>query len=331
MAVLVVFVTAALAIALDSAELLPQLASDEGVIIDWLFGVHLNLIAFLFALVMVFMIYSIIVFRRRPGDTGDGLFIHSHTTLEIAWTIIPSVIVAYIGYLGVVTLREVTAASPDELVVEVTGRQWSWNFEYPEFGVTSLDLVLPVNRPVRFEITSSDVIHSFWVPEFRMKQDAVPGTVLDLHITPNRIGSYKVRCAEICGLQHATMISDVHVVEHEEFRAWAVEKREKLSANLTPEARGAQLYESQGCHACHSLDGTILVGPSWKNIFGSSEKLNDDSTVIVDETYIRESILDPNAKIVDGFAPNLMPPAFGNILSEQDIDDLIAYIKSLQE
>lgn len=329
--VLIVVVTAAVAVALDSIQLLPQLASAEGTIIDWLFGVHLNLIAFLFALVMVFMIYSIIVFRRQPGDEGDGRYIHGHPTLEIAWTIVPSLIVAYIGYLGVVTLREVTAASPDELTVEVNGMQWSWRFDYPEFGITSPDLVLPVNRPIRFVITSSDVIHSFWVPEFRMKQDAVPGAVHELHLTPTRIGNYRVRCAEICGLQHATMLADVRVVDLGAFRAWTVDNSEQSSDHETPETRGAQLYETQGCKACHSLDGTILVGPSWKNIYGSEESLEGGDSITVDEAYLRESILDPNAKIVQGFAPNVMPPTYRDMLSDQDIEDIVAYIKSLQD
>ena len=312
-------------------QLLPQLASAQGVIIDWLFGIHLYLIAFLFALVMVFMLYSVIVFRRQPGDESDGPHIHGHTTLEIAWTIIPTIIVAYIGYLGVVTLHSVTASSPDELTVQVTGMQWSWRFDYPEFGITSPDLILPVNKPVRFEITSSDVIHSFWVPEFRMKQDAVPGAVTLLHVTPNLVGSYKVRCAEICGLQHATMLADVRVVDHADFRTWAMDEKERLTASESPDARGALLYETQGCKACHSLDGTVVVGPSWKNIYGSEEQLDDGSTITVDEVYIRESILDPNAKVVQGFSPNVMPSTYRDILSDQDIEDIISYIETLQQ
>ena len=330
-AILIVLVTAAIVIALDNVQLLPQLASAQGLIIDWLFGLHLYLIAFLFALVMVFMLYSIIVFRRPPGDEGDGTHIRGHTTLEIAWTIIPTIIVAYIGYLGVVTLRSVTASSPDEFTVQVTGMQWSWRFDYPEFGITSPDLILPVNKPVRFEITSSDVIHSFWVPEFRMKQDAVPGAVNLLHVTPTLVGSYKVRCAEMCGLQHATMIADVRVVNHVDFRAWAMEEKEQLTASESPDTRGALLYETQGCKACHSLDGTVVVGPSWKNIYGSEEQLVDGSTITVDDVYIRESILDPNTKVVQGFSPNVMPATYRDMLSDQDIKDIISYIKALQQ
>ena len=153
-AIIVVLVTVAGAVLLDSADLLPPLASAQGITIDWLFGIHLKLIAFLFALVVVFMLYSIFAFRSEPGDLSDGQHIHGNTKLEITWTVIPLIIVAVMGYIGVVTLRDVTASSPDEMVVEVTGAQWSWRFDYPEQGLTSAELVLPVNQPIRFEILS---------------------------------------------------------------------------------------------------------------------------------------------------------------------------------
>ena len=137
-----------------------------------------------------------------------------------------------------VRVRAVTAASPDEMVVEVTGTQWKWRFDYPEQGLTSSDLVLPVNREVRFDITATDVIHSFSVPEFRVKQDAVPGAVNVLRVTPSVIGDYKVRCAELCGLGHAVMLADVRVVSSADFNAWVGAETARLAALETPEARG---------------------------------------------------------------------------------------------
>ena len=327
---IVAVVTVALAAGLESLSLLPPLASVQGVIIDWLFGLHLKLIAFLFALVIVFMLYSIVVFRRKAGDSGDGMYIHGNTTIEIIWTVVPTIIVVVMGYLGVVTLRDVTASSPDEMVVEVTSTQWKWSFEYPEQGLTSTDLVLPVNRAVRFDLTATDVIHSFWVPEFRVKQDAVPGAVNVLRLTPNVIGKYKVRCAELCGLGHAVMLADVRVVSSTDFNAWVGTETARLATLDTPEARGEQLYLTQGCQACHSLDGTVVVGPSWKNIFGAEELLDDGRMVTVDDDYIRHSILNPGDQIVDGFQ-NVMPTNFSQILSEQDVDDLIAFIRTLKD
>ena len=329
-AVLIAVVTVAVAAGLDSASLLPPLASAQGVIIDWLFDLHLKVIAFLFALVMVFMLYSIVVFRRKEGESGDGAHIHGNTTLEIIWTVVPVLIVAYFGYLGVVTLRDVTAAGPDEMVVKVTGSQWSWKFEYPRQGLTSSELVLPVNRDVRFDITSIDVIHSFWVPEFRVKQDAVPGAVNPLRVTTTVVGEYKVRCAEICGLVHAGMLAPVRVLPRADFDAWVAAEIDRLAALETPAARGAQVYETQGCKACHSLDGSVLVGPSWQNLFGSQEPLADGSSVTVDEDYIRNSILKPGEQLVDGFN-NLMPATYEDMLTEADVEDIIAFMRSLQD
>ena len=329
-AVLIVVVTVALAAVLDASSLLPPLASVQGVIIDWLFDLHLKLIAFLFALVIVFMLYSIVAFRRKAGESGDGMYIHGNVTLEIVWTVVPLIVVVIMGYLGVVTLRDVTAASADEMVIEVTSTQWKWTFDYPQQGLTSTDLVLPVNRSVRFDVTATDVIHSFWVPEFRVKQDAVPGAVNVLRVTPNVIGNYKVRCAELCGLGHAVMLADVRVVSSADFNAWIGAETARMAALDTPEARGEQLYITQGCQACHSLDGTVVVGPSWKTIFGTQESLDDGSMVTVDEDYIRNSIINPGDQIVDGFQ-NVMPANFSEILAEQDVDDLIAFISSLQD
>ncbi len=328
--IIVVLVTVAGAVLLDSADLLPPLASAQGVTVDWLFGIHLKIIAFLFALVMVLMLYSIVVFRREPGDLSDGQYIHGNTRLEIAWTVIPLIIVGVMGYIGVVTLRDVTASAPDEMVVEVTSAQWSWRFDYPELGLTSTELVLPVNQPIRFEITSTDVIHNFWVPEFRVKQDAVPGAVNLLRVTPTVIGKYKVRCAELCGLSHSQMLADVRVVSIPEFDSWLGTETTRLAALDTPEARGEYLYQTQACIACHSLDGTVVVGPTWLNLYGRQEQLDDGISVSADEDYIRHSILYPGDQIVKGFQ-NLMPVNYGEILSETDIEDLIAYIITIKD
>jgi len=328
--IIVVLVTVAGAVLLDSADLLPPLASTQGITIDWLFDIHMKLIVFLFALVVVFMMYSIIVFRREPGDLSDGQYIHGNTRLEIAWTVIPLIIVAVMGYIGVVTLRDVTASAPEEMVIEVTSSQWSWRFDYPEQGLTSSELVLPVNQPIRFEITSTDVIHNLWVPEFRVKQDAVPGAVNLLRVTPTVVGNYKVRCAELCGLRHSQMLADVRVLERSEFDSWVGVETARLAAIDTPEARGEQLYQTQGCIGCHSLDETIVVGPSWLNLYGRQEQLDDGTSVIADEDYVRHSILYPGDQIIKGFQ-NLMPANYGEILSDNDIEDLIAFIKTIKD
>ena len=168
------------------------------------------------------------------------------------------------------------------------------------------------------------------MPEFRVKQDAVPGAVNLLRVTPTVVGNYKVRCVELCGMRHSQMLADVRVLERAEFDSWVGAEIARLADLDTPEARGEQLYQAQGCIGCHSLDGTIVVGPTWLNLYGRQEQLDDGTSVIADEDYIRNSILYPADQIVEGFQ-NLMPGNYGEILSENDIDDLIAYIKTIKD
>ena len=331
-AFLIVGVIAAGGVALVATgfhRILPPLASEEGAYIDRLFRMELYVIAFLFALVVGLMLYSVFAFRRRPGETGDGMYFHGHTALEVTWTLIPLGVVLYFSALGVRYFHAVKAANPDEFVVQVTGQQFSWSFYYPDYDITSSELVLPVGRQVVFQITSKDVIHDFWVVEFRAKQDAVPGMVKELRLTPTRTGDFKVRCAELCGTGHANMRAPVHVVTAAEFADW-VAGQKSAAGGLSGEAlTGAQLAKEMGCLGCHTVDGTETIAPTWKGLFGSTETLTDGSSITVDEDYLRESILDPAAKVVQGFQP-IMPGGFGDKLSSDQIEALIAYIKTLK-
>jgi cytochrome c oxidase subunit 2 len=325
-AVLTVIVALVVGFGLANMELMPTLASEEGKIADDLFALHIQVISFLFALISVFMAYSIVVFRRQPGDEEDGDYFHGHTTLEIVWTAVPLVVVLYFAYLGVQTLEESMAAEPDEMVIEITASQWSWRFDYPEQEISSTDLKMPLNRQVRFEMTSTDVIHSFWVPEFRLKQDTVPGMMKVLRIKPTKVGEYRVRCAEMCGQDHADMYAEVSVMEPADFEAWVA--AESAPASDDPAERGAKVYELRGCVGCHTVNGSDAVGPSWLGVYGSEKSLDDGTSVVADEAYIRNSIINPNEQVVEGFAP-IMPPSYGEQLSEEEINDLIEYIKSL--
>ncbi len=333
-AVLVVIVTALVAFGLSNVYLLPPLASQEGATIDQLLGMHLVVIAFLFALIVVFMVYSIVVFRRKPGETGDGKYIHGNTTLEIIWMLLPLGTVLYFSSLGASYLYDITRPVENEMKIGVVGFQWAWRFDYygpnGEVEFSTNDLYVPKGQPIRFDITSTDVIHSFWVPEFRVKQDAVPGQHHTLRVTPTEVGTFKVRCAEICGRGHAYMLADVHVMEPREFQKWFAEQEAKAQAakgNLP--AYGKQVAQKYGCVGCHSVDGSKMVGPTWKGLFGKEETLSDGTTVTVDEEYLRRSILDPGAEIVKGY-PDVMPKNFKDQLSEGDIEALIAYIKTLK-
>ncbi|RMF00030.1 MAG: cytochrome c oxidase subunit II [Chloroflexi bacterium] len=330
--VLIVAVTVIVGVFFSNIDLTPIAASAEATPIDWLFNLHMQVIAFLFAMIMVFVLYSVFAFRRKPGDDSDGDYFHGHTTLEIVWTIVPLVIVLYFSYLGAVTLADITTPGDNEMVVEVTAQQWSWRFDYPEAGLTTTELNLPLGRTVLLKMTSNDVLHDFWVPEFRVKQDTVPGMTKELRITPTELGTYKVRCAELCGTDHAYMLANVNVMTSDGFEEWLAGEQEALAAAESGPAaeRGAKLAEVNGCTACHTIDGSPGVGPTWLNMYEEDIPLADGSTVKADEEYLRESIVDPGAKIVDGFN-NIMPPKFGETLSAEEIDALIAYMESLGE
>jgi cytochrome c oxidase subunit 2 len=328
--ILVLIVAALLILGLEQVQLLPTQASAQAVPIDNLFRLQFIVIAFLFALIIVFMVYSIVVFRRKKGDTEDAKHIEGNTNLEIIWTITPLATVLFFAYLGGQSLAETLRADPLPLQINAVGRQWSWSFEYPDYGIVSESLVLPVNKQAILHLSSTDVIHSFWVPEFRVKQDALPGGadfVRDLRITPTELGDYKVRCAELCGLNHSSMLAPVEVVSEEQFSAWL---NDALDLPDDPVLRGQMWVTQNGCLSCHSIDGSRLVGPSWLNVCGSQEVLSDGTTVTVDSAYLYESIVNPSSKIVESYPDGLMPKTYGDDLSDDQIDDIIAYICSVK-
>lgn len=327
-AILVAVLTVLVILGLEQIDLLPEQASLQAVSIDWLFGLHFKVIAFLFALIVGFMLYSIFVFRRKEGDTSDGEHIEGNTPLEVVWTIVPLGIVLYFSFLGARVLGDVERIDPQALEVNAIGSQWAWRFEYPEYDLTSTDLVLPVDQQALITLSSTDVIHSFWVPEFRVKQDALPGSEREMRITPTEIGEYTVRCAEICGTQHAYMLAPVIVMAEDDFQAWVDEQLAAVPDD--PVERGRLWAEQNACLSCHSTDGGKMVGPTWLNVYGSTEELEDGTSVTVDEDYIRESIMDPMSQIVAGYPP-AMPASLSENLTDEQIDDIIEFIKSLKE
>lgn len=332
--ILVVIAAAVLLFLGNSIQWMPVQASLEAVDIDNLFDLHIDVIIILYALVNGILLYSVFVFRRKRNDESEGAFFHSNTKLEIGWTVIPLIVVLYFAFLGATVLSKELEKGEDELEVKVTAQQWTWSYEYPEWGIASTELNLPVNRRVHFILTSTDVTHSFWVPEFRLKQDTVPGQEKDLRLTPTLIGNYKVRCAELCGKSHYAMESAVNVLSAEDFEIW---RQKRLGTYVEPEGEaqedpveiGKQVATSAGCVACHSIDGSTLVGPSWKGLYGSTSSFTDGSSGPVDDAYLHQSIVDPGAKIVNGFQ-DVMPKNFGQTLTPAEITGLIEYIKTLQ-
>ncbi|MFZ6030067.1 MAG: cytochrome c oxidase subunit II [Chloroflexota bacterium] len=327
-AIFIVALTALAWYVLDTRFLLPVQAAEQARTIDWLFNLQFKLMAVMFGLIAGLMLYSIIFFRRRQGDTTEGLYTTGNTPLELAWTAIPLAIVIGLALIGAQNLAETQRIDPRALEVKVTAMQWSWRFEYPAYGIVTDQLILPRNQQIVFKLNATDVIHSFWVPEWRVKQDAVPGIEQILRVTPTEIGEFQLVCAEICGAQHANMVSTVKVVSQEAFKDWVAQQ---LTGEVAedPAVRGEQILRTNGCIACHSLDGTPLVGPTFQGAYGRQETLEDGSTVTVDDAYILESIRQPAKDVVQGYPP-IMQPYGDDVISDAQVGDIIEYIKTLK-
>jgi cytochrome c oxidase subunit 2 len=326
-AILVILCTFLVHTGLTNIGLLPLQASAQSVTIDQLFDIQLWLISFLLSLIMVTLVYSLIVFRRKKGETGDGAYIVGSSGLEVAWTAIPLLVVIILGFIGARSLGEVRRIDPSAMKVKVIAGQWFWQFQYPEFGVASTELHLPVDRQVDLQMTSQDVIHSFWVPEFRVKQDLVPGRTTDLRITPTVIGKYKVLCAELCGLNHAYMEGGVFVESQQDFESWI--KNQQNSAPTDPVLRGELLAQQYGCANCHSVDGSEKTGPTWYKLFESEVELDNGTSVVADHDYLLQSIINPPSQVVKGYPGNVMP-SFADTLDQTQVEALAAYIESLK-
>ena len=313
----------------------PVPASTAAGDIDTLYDVLLIVSVAIFMLVMTVAIYSVWAFRVKPGDTRDGAPIHGSTRLEILWVTVPLVIVSVLAGYGWIVLDDIEAKKADELVVEVSGQQFAWTFAYPELdGLQTNQLVLPVDRPVHFKIGTEDVLHSFWVPEFRLKSDAVPGITTTVRLTPNRLGSYPVVCAELCGIGHATMRQTVRVVSAADFDGWVDRQRASKvdggvdDAGGDPVAAGRQLFTDSGCNACHTLadaDATGSAGPSLDDLAAQADRLGGREGLTPAE-YVENSIVDPNAIVVEWYQPDLMPTDYGDRLTPAQLKTLVDYL-----
>lgn len=333
MSVLILVLSVIVYYSLMASGLFPAQGATQAVAIDWLFNLEIKLISFFFSVIMVPMVYSLVVFRRDEDDETEGPHIEGHTQLELWWTAIPLIIVIALGIIGADNLKQILTVDPQANEVKVVGFQWGWRFEYPD-GFVSNELVLPVDKQSLLLMESTDVIHSFWVPEFRVKQDVVPGQVTQYRITPNTIGNYVVSCAELCGAKHAYMVANIRVVSDTEYATWVEEqatlaKEQELASAGQPDAgRGKLIYEQSGCKACHSTDGAEGIGPTWKGLFEHEVQLADGSTVIADDVYLTASIKQPALQTVAGYPSNAMPDF--SYLKDGQVKDLVEYIRSLK-
>lgn len=283
-------------------------------------------IAFFFIIgISAFMIYTVIKYRRSKGHQAKQF--SGSIKLEIIWTVIPLGLVMlmfYYGWIGFAPMRKVP---PDAMKIVAIGRMWEWEFDYGD-GRMSPELVIPVNKPVRIDLKSEDVNHSLFIPAFRVKEDVVPGYNNYLWFTPYYVGEYDILCTEYCGLMHSSMTSKTRVMSQEDFDIWLDQLAE---AAAIPVPEGLTLLRNTGCLACHSVDGSKLVGPSFKGYWGSERVITEngvEKSITADESYTLKAIYDPNSQVVKGFSPGLMQ-SYTDVVSEEDALKMIEYLKEL--
>ncbi len=303
--------------------LMPSAGSEYAGQVDSLYMFLIWLSAFFFALVAGLIAWSVVRYRRRPGAGPTPRITHS-TGLELLWSAVPLALVTFIFFWAFQTYMTAAVPPADALEIKVTAKKWVWQFEYPNGTRTLNELHVPVGRPVRFVMISEDVIHSFFVPTMRIKQDVLPGRYTQLWFQPEEAGVHQLLCTEYCGRGHSDMLAHVNIDDPKKYEDW-VETGGDAGKNMPLAEFGRMLYTSRGCATCHSLDGTRRDGPSFKGIFGHAVTLSGGAAATVDDNYIRESILQPQAKVVAGFEPIM--PTFQGLLREREIQALVEFIK----
>jgi cytochrome c oxidase subunit 2 len=271
------------------------------------------------------IIYFVIKYRYRPGHKPQPSPAHSDV-LEITWSVIPTIMCVFLFVGGWNAYIDMETRPAEAMTIKVTAKKWVWDFEYPN-GVHLQNLVIPKDRAVELQMTSVDVLHAFFVPAFRTKQDIVPRRYTYVYITATKEGVYRLYCAEYCGKDHSQMKVKAIVLD---YSVWDRYLRESASVlqDMSPVELGKMVYESKGCKGCHSIDGSKIVGPTWKGSWGSPVPLEDGSSPVMDASYVHTSVLEPAKQLHKGY-PNSMP-SFAGQLSEAEINGVAAFIESLK-
>lgn len=300
----------------------PDQASNFAGNVDTLFLFILMTTLFFAVLVTLLVIFAAFKFRRKSAnEVGDE--IEGNNALEVGWTLIPTLIAIFIFAWGAVIYVNYRVAPKDTLDIYVIGKQWMWKLQQPNGRKEINELHIPVNRNVKLIMGSEDVIHDFYVPAFRVKMDVVPGRYNTMWFRPTKVGRYHFFCSQYCGTNHAVMGGWVTVMDPAEYAAWLAGE----AGDVNPVSAGEKLFTQLACVTCHIANGTGRA-PSLNGVYGAKVLLADGTTVTADEAYIRESILQPKAKIVAGYQPVM--PTFQGLVTEEQILNLTAYIKSLQ-
>jgi cytochrome c oxidase subunit 2 len=320
----------------------PPADSSQADKIDTLWDVLIIATVPVFVLVTVIVCFSVIEFRMRPGEENlDGPPIHGNTRLEVIWTAVPAILIVGLVTYAYVVMRDIeqAPAAGNERVVTVTGQQFTWTFAYNEGGkkFSTSQLYLPAGKSVKFDVKSKDVIHDFWVPDFRMKIDAVPGITTHYRVTPKNpaaIGDHAIVCAELCGLGHAFMRQTAHILAPAAFDKWVQKMTAKPAAGGGGGGGGGAAVDAKqiftsgnadtgatACATCHTLADAGAkgqVGPDLDKVLKGK-----------DAAFIKESILEPDKEIAPGFQPGVMPPNFGDTLSAEQVDALVKYLSTV--
>lgn len=305
---------------------LPPAASSGAPVVDRLFHFIYWTAFVFFVLVVGLMVLFVLRYRRRPGQKDHGPAPTHNTALELTWTIIPLIVVGVIFYLGFAGFMDISTPPQNAYEIQVTAMRWKWSFTYPN-GLTDEDLHVPADQPVRLVMTSTDVIHGFFVPDFRLKHDVVPGRYNTVWFRAGKPGTHDIFCTQYCGTGHSEMHAQVIVQNPDDFQKW-LDGAASALAHASPVELGERLYHTLGCAQCHSVDGASSTGPTWKGLYGSKVPLNGGGSVTADENYVRESILEPNAKVVLGYAA-IMPTYQGRV-KDPDVAAIIAYMKTVK-
>jgi cytochrome c oxidase subunit 2 len=297
---------------------LPDPAAKEAKRIDFVYWFTTVIAILVFSVVAAVLAYSVLKFRVRPDDDSDGPPVHGHTALEIVWTAIPAVLVTAISIVSAIVLAQNSRAGTNPVKIDVIAQQFAWQFKYPN-GQTYGILRVPKGKHVQLDITAKDVIHSFWVPEFGQKQDAVPGQHNKLVITPTRTGTFPVICTELCGLGHAIMRSRVEVMEYADYRKWV-----KGGGQTTGGNPALAVFNDQGCGSCHTFSAasaTGKIGPDLDKLKEGAAKAGKPL-----DAFIEQSIVDPNAYIAPGYQPNVMPGTFKQTIPPDKLAQLVKFL-----
>ena len=304
---------------------MPAAGSTSAPGVDRIFHFILAVSVFFFLLIVGLMALFVAKYRRRPGVAPLPSPTHN-TALEVTWTAIPIAIVLVIFVWGFRVFLDMSTPPANSYEIIVTGQKWKWLFSYPN-GTVDENLHVPVDRPVRLVMTSEDVIHGFFIPDFRLKHDVVPGRYSKVWFRAVKAGEHQIYCTQYCGTGHSEMLAKVVVHEPGGFEKW-LEDAGSFLKKMPPAQAGEKLYRIRGCAQCHSLDGAGSTGPTFKGVWGRKEALKGGTSVVVDENYVRESILEPQAKVVAGFEPVM--PTYKGRLTDQEITALIEFMKTVK-